>query len=116
MVGLAVEPAPLEARSVFADYGLSPRPDLKHLCGHYELQADGRLTTQDLFAGPLEPDQMRREVERDLTRHGKASSAAGALHDTRISVESSGSFRWPRSCPKALAAKARSVVVASRVL
>lgn len=116
LVGLAIEPAPLRTDPVFSDYGLTPRPDLKHICGHYELQADGRLTTQDLFVGPLELTSMRSEVERDLERSDNGSRATRIAHETRVTVESSATFKWPRSCPKALATNARTVVVATRVL
>lgn len=115
LVGLAVDPGLAEGGSVFSDYGLSERPELKHVCGHYALRDDGRLATQDVFASQLEPDRMKREVTQDLDKRERRG-AGRSQHEIHITVESAASFHWPRSCPRALAASARSVVIASRVL
>jgi hypothetical protein len=106
----------VESNYALADYGLAERPDLKHVCGHYDLAADGRLTTSDLFVGPTEPNQLRRELERDLERAAASGKSRLRLHEVTLLVDGASHFEWPRSCPKALAKSTGSVVVASRIL
>jgi hypothetical protein len=101
------------------DYGLRSRPDLKHVCGRYELRADGKLTTRDLFVTASEPAQLKSEVEEELklgqmrqNPHVKAIRRA----DISVVVDSSTHFEWPSGCPKTLEANVHSVLVATRVL
>jgi hypothetical protein len=102
-----------------SDYGLGSRPDLKHVCGHYELRADGNLLTWDLFVTASEPAQLKNEVEEEmkLGRSRQNPHAKGIPRtDISLVVESSNHFEWPRGCPKTLVADAHSVLVATRVL
>lgn len=104
-----------DPRSIFADYGLRPRPGLRYLCGHYELAPDGRLITQDLFAGSAEPTQLEREIAAERTRQRDENTPA-SKRNVKIVIKSQSKFSWPRSCPKEMAKQARSILVASRVL
>lgn len=114
LLQLADNSTPADAASIFADYGLRPRPNLRYLCGHYELAADGRLVTQDLFAGTAEPAQLERELASERARQRATNQSP--QRDVKIVIESNSSFSWPRSCPKGLAKQARSILIASRVL
>jgi hypothetical protein len=116
LVTQAAGSSTVESNYALSDYGLAPRPDLKHVCGHYDLRADGRLTTFDLFVGPTEPDQLRREVDQDLERRARSASTRPRQREVTLVVDSGSHFEWPRSCPKSLVKTARSVLVASRVL
>jgi hypothetical protein len=116
LVAQAIGSNPIESNYALSDYGLAPRPDLKHICGHYDLQTDGRLTTWDLFAGPTEATQLRREVDQDLERVARSAKSRSRQGEVTLVVDSGRHFEWPRSCPKSLARGAQSVLVASRVL
>jgi hypothetical protein len=97
-----------------ADYGLGPRPGVQHVCGHYDLRADGRLTTWDLFVSHDEPNQLRDAVDADLVSAKRQRPQRS--EPVQISVKSLASFEWPAHCPKYANANARSVLLATRVL
>jgi hypothetical protein len=119
LLAQAIGPNTVDTNYALSDYGLPSRLDLKHVCGRYALRDDGRLTTWDLFVGPSDPDRLRKDVELALLRErmradGNPSAAPRA--PVSVVVESSDRFEWPPHCRRIAAAKAPSVLVATRVL
>lgn len=114
----AAQAEPQEMNYALADYGLGPHPNLRHVCGHYELRADGRLTTWDLFVGSVDPGQLRREVTEELSQKERRTAArkVAPRNDVSVKIDSGSSFPWPEHCPQVMAKKAQSVLVATRVL
>ena len=115
LVSRAARPGGAQLNYALSDYGLQSRPDMRHVCGHYELRADGHLTTWDLFVTSAEANQLRHEVDVELGDKTK-SPRSSARKQVSVTVDSSNHFQWPQSCPKTLMATARSVLVATRVL
>ena len=105
-----------EMNYALSDYGLRSRPDLKHVCGRYELRADGKLLTWDLFATERAPGEIKNEVDDELRRYHERDKSRSARRDISVVVNSSSKFEWPRGCSKTVVANAQSVLVASRVL
>lgn len=99
-----------------SDYGLRQRPELKHVCGRYELRADGKLITWDLFVSANAAPALKDELVEELKISKKRESAPPRRADVSVVVESNSHFEWPHGCPRTLASNARSVLIATRVL
>jgi hypothetical protein len=115
LIAQAAQSNGVEMNYALADYSLIGLSDLRHVCGHYELRADGKLATWDLFAATIEADQLKQRVEREMLARDK-SKPPHPRADIDVLVKSRDQFAWPRSCPKALASKSKSILWASRVL
>jgi hypothetical protein len=96
-----------------ADYGVSPIPGLKHVCGHYELGPNGELIARDLFSTTMSPQLLKQAVD---IAQSSADRALIRARSVSLQISDYSVDQLPKACRKGALDPSQGLLVASRQL